>query len=44
MYEQTGQWQKAAEEYKYEETAQAAGNRIRLRKLRQLHPDELGTL
>lgn len=43
MYEQTGQWQSAAEQYKYEDSAQSAGNRIRLRKLRQLHPEELGS-
>lgn len=42
MYEQTGQWQSAADQYKYEDSAQSAGNRIRLRKLRQLHPEELG--
>jgi hypothetical protein len=44
MYEQLGQWKNAAEQYKVEESAQAAGNRIRLRKLRQLHPEELGAL
>lgn len=41
MYELTGEYKKAADEYRFENSPQSAGNRIRLRKLRQLHPTEL---
>ncbi len=41
MYEQVSQVKQAAEEYRYAETPQAAGNRIRLRRLRQQFPTEL---
>jgi hypothetical protein len=38
-YEETGQFKLAEEAYKFEASAQAAGNRIRLRNLRQMFPD-----
>lgn len=40
MHELKGDYKAAADEYRYENSPQAAGNRIRLRKLRQLHPDD----
>lgn len=41
-YEDSKDVKKAAEEFKYENSPQAAGNRVRLRKLRQMYPTELG--
>jgi hypothetical protein len=40
-YEETGQFQLAEEAYKFEASSQAAGNRIRLRNLRQMFPEQL---
>ena len=42
MYERTGKPKQAEAEYKFEASPQAAGNRIRIRKLRQKFSTELG--